>query len=186
MKGFIFQEFFAMVDEAFGPDMSEALIEANDLSTGGAYTSVGDYPHSELLALVATLHSQTQISVTELVKVFGTHLAHAFAREYSHYFKAAKTTFGLVGIVQTRIHVEVRKLYPMADLPKVLVLEKGYNHRVIEYRSSHHFADLAEGLLAGVAQVYREDIEILRKDLSEKGGQQCVRFILMTKHPSPA
>lgn len=46
MKGIIFTEFLDMVDEQFGFEVTEHIIEKakHQLSTGGSYSAVGTYP----------------------------------------------------------------------------------------------------------------------------------------------
>lgn len=49
MKGIVFVEFLEMVESTFSAEMADDIIDACDLSSGGAYTSVGTYPHSEIV-----------------------------------------------------------------------------------------------------------------------------------------
>ena len=55
MKGIIFTEFFDLVEKTFGFDVAERLLDECDLPSGGAYTAVGTYDHSEILTLVGSL-----------------------------------------------------------------------------------------------------------------------------------
>ena len=43
MKGVVFTEFLEMVEQKFGMEMVNALIENNELSTDGVYSAVGTY-----------------------------------------------------------------------------------------------------------------------------------------------
>ena len=52
MKGVVFTEFLEMVEQKFGMEMVNALIENNELSTDGVYSAVGTYHHSEMVSLV--------------------------------------------------------------------------------------------------------------------------------------
>ncbi|MEM0912514.1 MAG: heme NO-binding domain-containing protein, partial [Pseudomonadota bacterium] len=53
MKGIVFDEFTEMVEEVFGDDMLDDILDENadKLSSGGAYTSVGTYDHNDLVTL---------------------------------------------------------------------------------------------------------------------------------------
>ena len=44
MKGIIFSSFLEYADKVLGEDFVEELIENTNLSTGGAYTTVGQLP----------------------------------------------------------------------------------------------------------------------------------------------
>ena len=55
MKGLVFREFANMVEREFGQDAFDDLVDECDLPSGGAYTTVGDYDHQEMLDLVTAL-----------------------------------------------------------------------------------------------------------------------------------
>ena len=52
MKGIVFSEFMDLVEEKFGWETIDELIESTNLPSGGSYTAVGTYPHSEIVSLV--------------------------------------------------------------------------------------------------------------------------------------
>ena len=92
------------------------LIEACYLS-GGAYTAVGTYDHTEM-PLVAALSRQSNTPPNELLERFGQHLIGCFRVSFPDFFKAAPTLFNFLESIDLHIHVEVRKLYPDAELPE--------------------------------------------------------------------
>jgi len=55
MKGVVFTEFLDMVEAKFSADMVDDIIDDAKLASGGAYTAVGTYPHSEMVALGVAL-----------------------------------------------------------------------------------------------------------------------------------
>ena len=71
MKGVVFTEFMEMMDSWFGPELTERVLEAAHLPSGGIYTAVGTYDHTELLALVVQLSRETGLPAAELVREFG-------------------------------------------------------------------------------------------------------------------
>ncbi len=83
--------------------------------------------------------------------------------------------------VESYVHVEVRKLYPDAELPYFECEAPDEKHMVMTYRSTRPLADLAEGLIAGCAAHFGETIDIAREDLPGERGTH-VRFTL-TKQP---
>jgi hypothetical protein len=68
MKGMVFTEFLEMVEDKFGFDTADDIIETSKdkLSTEGIYTAVGTYPHTEIITLVTNLSTVTKISVPKL------------------------------------------------------------------------------------------------------------------------
>ena len=84
MKGVVFTEFLEMVEEKFGDEMVDDIINDSDLSTNGAYTAIGTYPHNEIITLVVNLSKYSKIPVPDLVHVFGKHLFSRFVVQYSN------------------------------------------------------------------------------------------------------
>ena len=119
MKGMVFTELLSFVEQTHGTDAVDDLIDACDLPSGGAYTAVGTYDHAEMQALVAALSRQSNTPPNELLEVFGQHLIGRFRVSFPDFFKAALTLFDFLESIDRRIHVEVRKLYPDAELPEI-------------------------------------------------------------------
>ena len=112
MKGIVFTEFIELVEEKFGYAMVDDIIEASDLPSGGAYTAVGTYSHSEMVKLVAQLSQRTDISVDDLLKIYGKHLLSVFLRSYPQFFENVNSAFTFLQKIDNYIHLEVQKLYP--------------------------------------------------------------------------
>ncbi len=182
MKGVVFTEFLEMVDSKFSPEMTERIIEACQLDSGGVYTAVGTYDHHELLRLVGALSEATHTPAADLVRVFGRHLFRRFVSHYAHFFEGVPSAFAFLSQVENHIHVEVRKLYPDAELPAFACHAHGPDRLEMVYRSARPFADLAAGLLEGCVEHFREGIDIEREDLA--GGQSTAVRFLLTRSPT--
>jgi hypothetical protein len=178
MKGMIFTEFLDMVETRFGLAVADRIIEASGGSTGGAYTAVGTYDHREMVRMVTALAEETHIPAGDLVRTYGEHLFSYFVRNYPEMFAGLNSTFQFLEKLDGFIHVEVRKLYVDAELPKFQKeTPADPNEMIMVYRSSRAFAGLAEGLMAGCTAHFGEQISIRKEDLS--GGQGIVvRFTL--------
>ncbi|MBF7074866.1 heme NO-binding domain-containing protein [Glaciecola sp. MH2013] len=170
MKGIVFTEFSQMVEAAFGEDMLDDLIDATNPKSGGAYTSVGTYDHVELVDMVVELSAKVDIPVPKLIHTFGVHLGKVFTEKFESFFKEAGSTLELLKQIDKHIHVEVRKLYPDAELPHfsyqdALTDDDGFK---LHYQSTRGFADLAEGLIASTSSYYGESFTVERKDWVEQ------------------
>ena len=176
MKGIVFTEFAEMVEEQFGPDTLELMIAGADLPNGVAYTAVGSYDHGEIIRMVGQLSALTGVEGRQLVRVFGEHLFQRLAAAHPQ-LCAETSTFALLASVGPHIHMEVRKLYPEAELPIIdcRLLEPA--RMELMYRSTRPFGDLAEGLIHGCIRHFGESIDVAREDLSASSGH-CVRFTL--------
>ena len=177
MKGIIFTEFLEMVEEKFSPEVADKIIAASDLVTGGAYTSVGTYHHSELIEMVGHLSQESGIEVVPLVKVFGEHLFSRFVELYPEFFEGVDSCFGFLDLIEDHVHVEVKKLYPDAELPSFATQRPEPQKLVMIYQSMRPLAPVAEGLILGCIAHFKEDISVTVEDLS--GGQNTqARFTL--------
>jgi hypothetical protein len=177
MKGVVFTEFLDMVADRFSPDMVEDIIEDAQLPSGGAYTSVGTYPHEEMVAMVVALSKRSNIAVPDLLKLYGEHLFSRFVVAYPSFFTPKIGAFEFLAGIEDVIHAEVLKLYPDAQLPRFQVEYQDGQKLVLVYQSPRHFEDLAEGLIHGCLSHFGEPIGVAR-ELVEKDGQRLERFVM--------
>lgn len=180
MKGVVFTEFLEMIEEKFSPEMAERLIESSELESGGVYTTVGTYDHHEMITLVTCLSRETGVPAPDLIRAFGEHLFKRFHHLFPNYFEGVRSAFDFLRRVDNYVHIEVRKLYPEAELPTFTCEALRLDQLSITYRSTRPFAALAEGLIRGCIAHYGEPIEIGVEDLSGGGGTMA-RFLLTRK-----
>jgi hypothetical protein len=167
MKGIVFTEFNEMVESHFSPEIADRIIMEAAPASGAAYTAVGTYDHQELIDLVASLSRETGIPANELVKTFGRHLAQRFTALYPGFFEGVDSLFGFLETIESHVHVEVRKLYPDAELPSFATQRIGPDELEMTYTSRRPFADLAEGLIAGCAKHFGDRVTISRVEESD-------------------
>jgi hypothetical protein len=179
MKGVVFTEFMELVESRMGPDMLDRIITDAELPNDGAYTSVGTYYHAGLVRMVQALSNASGLSVPSLIHMFGEHLFQRFSISYRQLFADAPTTFDFLDRIDNVIHVEVRKLYPDAELPKLACERPAPNRLTMLYSSPRGFGDLAEGLIQGCIKHFGESITVRRTDLPPEGSLHRVRFELV-------
>lgn len=160
MKGIVFTNFFEMVEDRLGYELVDQLIEATELATNGAYTTVGTYDHNELLSLVGNLHKLTEVPFNDLLVTYGQYLFPKLMLIDPEMVKQFSSTFELVAAVDSIIHVEVKKLYPDAELPNFEVIKQDKSELQVSYTSCRPFAYLANGLILGCAQHYNEELAV--------------------------
>lgn len=176
MKGIIFTEFLEMVEDKFGFLVADQIVSNASLPSGGSYTAVGTYPHAEIVSLIIELSKATSTEVPDLLIAFGHHLFPKFVTGYGHFFEGVNDPLDFLHSIEGYIHVEVRKLYPDAELPSFVSVRHGPDHLTLEYRSERGMADFAQGLIEGCLAHYQQDISIEREDLNPKGSH--TRFSL--------
>ncbi|MGI9024223.1 MAG: heme NO-binding domain-containing protein [Burkholderiaceae bacterium] len=137
----------------------------------------GTYDHAEMVALCNALAEHTGESATDLIESFGVQLSGAFARGYPEFFGRCSHLFDFLESIEGHIHVEVRKLYPDAELPTFTIHERSASRLVMDYRSTRRLGTLAEGLIAGSAQRFGVEARVRSEPLDDGDGQ-AVRFIV--------
>ena len=177
MKGIVFTEFFEMVEEEFGYEMVDTLVETTVLPSGGIYTAVGTYDYNEIISLVANLSQRTQIPVPALLRAYGKYLFKSFTRIYNRFLQSPSDAFTFLGSIHDYIHVEVQKLYPDAELPHFDIERVDDNTLIMNYYSKRKMADFAHGLIEGTLLHFSENATITQQAIKEDGSH--VQFVIV-------
>ena len=159
MRGLIFTELFELVEDRFGFEMLDDIIVEAELPNDGAYASTGNYPFSELQSIVVKLHEHTEIPIDTLLEVFGEYLFTKLFEAHPQ-FEGAKNILDFLENVETYIHIEVKKLYPDAELPKFEIVSKEERRFTFYYISSKQLHHLAKGLIVGASNYFEQPVTI--------------------------
>jgi len=116
MKGIVYTLFSQLVEEKFGIEVWDEILDDVKPESEGVYTSTDSYDNQELFALVGALSKKTGVDVPDLVRAFGQFSLGEFARRYPVFFENTNAKAFLKSIHDV-IHVEVKKLYPMQNCP---------------------------------------------------------------------
>ena len=142
MKGIVFTEFLDLVEDKFGLEMVDKIIESSNLESNGVYTAVGTYQFSEMLQLLSHLSANTNISIDDLLLVYGEHFFSVLEKSYPDMLAKYNDPIEMLSSIENHIHVEVKKIYPDAELPTFVVINKTEDSLDMLYKSSramHHF-----------------------------------------------
>ncbi len=179
MKGVIFTEFLDLVEENFGYETVDTIIEKSSLSTNGAYTAIGTYPHSEMFQLIGNLSQEKNIPVEVLLRLFGKHVFSVLMKSFPTHTRHISHTFQLLESIENHIHVEVRKIYPDAELPHFQITRLDDNTIEMIYTSKRKMADLAIGLIEGCFDHFNEKGTVQKTNLKDDGSE--VRLLILKK-----
>jgi hypothetical protein len=170
MKGLVFTEFLDLVDHAFGEEVTDAVVAACPLASGGIYTSIGTYDAGELHVMVGALSERTGRTAEELQRAYGEALFSRFAVLHPDLFARHRDPFSLLEAVEDEIHVEVRKIYPDAELPSLRTSRPAPLTLVLRYRSGRNLPAFCEGLARGCLAHYGAAGEVTREDAADAEG----------------
>lgn len=177
MKGMLFTALLGLIEAEFGADMVDSVIDEVKPASGGIYTTVGTYDHTELVAILAALSKQTKVPLTNLTKTFGMYHFAEFTAAYPYLFDGLNSSFELLEKIDWFIHAEVRKLYPGAAPPKFECNLLSPTRMELIYQSPRCLGDIAEGFIYGCAWHYGEKISVRREKMGDLTGS-TERFLL--------
>ena len=162
MKGIVFTEFLEMVEKEHGFEILDNITSLAGLHSSGSYTSIGSYPHSDMLAMVGKLSELIDVPPDKLTLTFGRYLFKSFKAYYNSFFENVSDSITFLSGIETVIHTEVRKLYPDASLPNFECTSDATGLTMV-YTSDKPFADLAEGLIIGCFDHFSDNYTYVRQ-----------------------
>ena len=111
MLGLVFTELMQFIEDRHGEETVDAVLDALALEHDGAYTAVGNYPHTEAVAFLSEVSAQRGEPLPEMIEAFGHHLFGRFNTLYPEFFEGVETSMDFMERVEDHIHTEVKKLY---------------------------------------------------------------------------
>lgn len=176
MKGLVFTTFGEMIEQKFGPEVWDQLIERTAPESDGVYTAADTYSDTELFAYVSELSEISGAAVEDLVRTFGEYMMDQFAASHPEYMEGKSAKEFLLSIHDV-VHVDVRKLHPGAQTPSFEYEDVSEDSLVMLYRSPRKLCVLAEGLIDGVAKILGTPISRSQIVCMHAGSDHC-RFEL--------
>ncbi|TWO32706.1 hypothetical protein E1J38_007515 [Seonamhaeicola sediminis] len=176
MKGIVFTEFLDLVEDKFGLEVLDKIITQSNLESGGVYTSVGTYSFSEMLQLLQQLSAHTNISIDDLLLVYAEHFFGVIEESYPGLLATYKDPIEMLSSIENHIHVEVRKIYPDAELPTFEIVEKTQDSLVLIYKSSRAMHHFGLGLMNKTFEHFNSTASIVLEKLNNEGTE--VKFVI--------
>ena len=174
MKGIIFTEFLTIVENQFGLDISQQMLDnAND---SGIYTAIGSYDHRQLIKLIMSLSHITNIPASQLQQTYGRLVFPVLLRALPIPDIETDNTFRFIEKVEQYIHLEVKKLYPDATPPKFIFSDQTQSTMTMDYHSARCMGYVCMGLLEGCADYFNQSLTITMQPMNAT--QSHVRFSL--------
>ncbi|WP_375753998.1 heme NO-binding domain-containing protein [Vibrio sp. HN007] len=176
MKGIIFTEFMQLVEQKFGLEVLDSILD--DAEDDGVYTTVGSYDHRSLVKLIVSLSEKTGVSATKLQEVFGETVFDNLYQTIPNQagLKECQTAFQFIRHVEDYIHVEVKKLYPESNPPRFDFISESETEMVFDYQSARCMSHVCLGLVNGCAKHFNEQLTVKMQNVDPQGRE--VRFFL--------
>ena len=178
MKGTMFNIFEEFILQKSGMGAYENILRHARTETKEAFLSAGTYPDTDFYKLVATACKLYHLPAEEAQQMFGRFTFMELAKFQPHFVQPYKSAKNFLLTVDSVIHVEVKKLYPDTYLPKFIYFEPSRHELQIIYISKRKLYSFMEGLIEGVADYFKENIDIEFDTLLYDGEEAC-RFHLI-------
>jgi hypothetical protein len=176
LKGIVFTEFLELVETKFGLQMVDKIISQSNLESNGAYTSIGTYNFSEMLQLLQHLSSNTNISIDNLLLAYAEHFFAVLVKSYPELILSYSEPIKMLTSIESHIHVEVKKIYPDAELPTFEIIEKTNNSLIMIYKSSRAMYYFGLGLINETFKHFNSSATIQFEKIKEDGTE--VKYII--------
>lgn len=178
MKGLVFTELLQMAEGKLGEDMVDGILDSLPLTNDGAYSAVGNYPCSELVSIVSAISDRTGIAGSDLQRLFGHHMLGRFAKTHPAFFESKNNMLDLLEAIEGEVHVEVRKLYPDAELPTFQTERLAADTLRMSYSSTRPLSHFCHGLIEACARHFDTEakIEVLSPDADPTQASFLIRI----------
>ena len=129
-----------------------------------------------MLQLLKHLSTNTGIDIDTLLLVYAEHFFSVLEESYPELMATYKEPIEMLASIENHIHVEVRKIYPDAELPEFIVEEKTENSLVMIYKSSRAMHHFGLGLMNKTFEHFNSSATIVLEKIKEDGTE--VKFIV--------
>lgn len=174
MKGIVFVKFNEFIEELWGDEFWDTLLNEANLPSEGIYTTVKSYDDQELFTLIDLVVKKKNISSKDAQFAFGKWVfkeLYNIAPTGAHDFK---DVFEFLHAVQNFIHVEVKKLNPDALLPEFEFLSETVDTLSFHYQSPRKLCFFCEGIIHGLAEHTGQAVTVGQSECEHKGNERCV------------
>ncbi|MGZ6828005.1 MAG: heme NO-binding domain-containing protein [Mycobacteriales bacterium] len=172
MHGSILMALRRYVVKSYDEATWEALL-AEVGTPGRLFTSLGDYPDGDVMALVGAACAATGQDADAVLSGFGRFLAADLVATYPFLVDRSWTAFDLIEKTEGTIHTVVRARQVGARPPMLVATRRGPEHVSVRYDSSRRLCALARGIILGVGDHYGTPLQVNETTCSRKGAPAC-------------
>ena len=175
MKGVIFNLFEEYVAAGYGDVFLEDLyVEASLPDDVPPFIGPLSYPDDIFFDMVVYTAKKKNLNPEKLYFAFGRFSIPLLAKRFPIFFTESSSTMELMEKINDIHHLEVKKLYPDAELPHFKIEPGDDDSMTVHYSSHRHLCSLAKGLIAGVADHFGESVHTEEKSCMNDGDATCI------------
>jgi hypothetical protein len=174
MKGIVFVNFNEFINELWGDEFWDNLLNEAELPSGGVYTTFGTYDDQKLFTLICLGVDKKNIYVkyAQFVSVkWAFREFYSFAPAGVHNFT---DVFESAHTVQSFIHLEADKLDTDTLPPKSMFLSETPKKILSHYQSAGKLCFLCEDILPSPATHTGQKVKVSQIGCEYESGRCCV------------
>ena len=174
VKGVLFCVVQDVVETEYGADAWDDVIALAGVD--GAYTSLGNYPDIELVAIVNALRGRIEGRAPDVLVMLGRRGFDRLARRHVELLEEFDGWRIVLRQLDAIVHPEVQKIYPDAAVPRFDISDVADGIRLV-YRSERNLCALAEGLALGLGDHYGTSLDVRHESCRLRGDADCVLIV---------
>lgn len=172
MHGVIFSELRKYAEARTGANGWDALLEKAGLKKK-LYMAVGEYPDSEVVALVSAASAVTDLPIPAILEDFGEFITPSLMGMYGHLMKPNWRALDVIENTEGTVHTVVRVQNPGAKPPRLRTTRPSPEEVILIYDSPRQLCALAKGIGKGLAKHFKETLIISETQCMHKGSPSC-------------
>lgn len=181
MKGVIFNVLEEFIVENWGEDVYEEILGKCPVHMHAGHIGPGTYADADMVTIVTKTCERLKVAPDDALRAFGRFLFPRLLARYPSVADGLDDPYELMRRIDDAIHVEVRKLVPEANTPRILCapLPDGGDGAIVTYQSSRKLCAAFTGLLQGVGDRFGCDTDYRQLRCMNDGADCCafeVRF----------
>lgn len=172
MHGTILVGLKKFVEHNAGPASWTAVLQKAGLGSP-LYVSSRAYPDEEVVKIVGAASVVLGRSVSEVLEAFGASIVPDLIAVYGALLDPSWRTLDVIERTEQTIHRVVRLRDPQATPPELFCTRVSVGEVTIEYASARKLCFVAKGIVRGIAQHFREKVEISEASCMLTGADIC-------------
>ena len=173
MKGIIFNLLRQFASARLGEARFEQVLSACTLTTRGPFEDAESYPFQDFLEILKGVVEALGITRAEALREFGRFSFPKFAGLFPAYVVRYPHPKEFLLAVDSIVHAEVGKRFKGAAPPRFTYKDPSANRLVMEYHSQRGLCGFMEGLIEGVADVFKSPIKCKHTRCRLRGDAAC-------------
>jgi hypothetical protein len=183
MQGILFNLLGERVAEAWGEEYWTQLVRETPGLENPVFVGPKNYPDAALFSLLDALCRERKIALNDLLRDFGRWAFPRLAASHPVFLRGHTRARDFLKTVETVVHTEVRMMYDDAYLPRIFVEDVDASTVVVVYDSRRRLCRLAEGLILGVGDYFKESLTTSHEACLLRGDAACRLRVTFQKPP---